>query len=404
MNPVDNIFLAFHALNYQRKRAVITMLIISIGITALVGIFSAIEALRRSVEVNFSEAGANTFNIEPKWQGRSRFRTNRVIRYNEALEFKRKFSAKTLVSIKASVKENAVVRYKNKKSNPNTEILGVDENYLLVSGNNLSEGRMFSAEEVQSGKAVVIIGEEIKKFLFPNQNPIHKNILVGNLKFNIVGVLKSKGAGLGFGGDRLVLIPLQTARQYYVSANQNFEISCFVNEIKKMEIFMEEAVGYFRSVRKLSVRDENDFEITRSDNLVNLVMKDISMITGGASFIGAITLFGAGIGLMNIMLISVQERTREIGIRKALGATRRDISLQFLAESVVIGLLGGVIGIVLGVIIGNVVSILLSSGLFIPWKWVFGGTFICFMVGIFSGWIPASKAASVDPIESLRYE
>ncbi|MCX8080092.1 MAG: ABC transporter permease [Bacteroidia bacterium] len=404
MKPADNIALAFQSLSNHKQRAVITILIISIGIMALVGIFSAIEALRRSVEINFSEAGSNTFNIEPLWQGRGRFRTNRLITYREAMEFKKKFSSKAVVCIKVTALGNALLRFENKKTNPNVEVIGTDENYLLVNAATLEQGRMFSGEEAFSGRPVAIIGKEIKSFLFGNLPCLHRTVQFGNVKFRVIGVLESKGSGMGFGMDRSMIIPISVARQYFIKTNTNYDISCISPSLSEMNPLMDEATGYFRNIRKLKVWQENDFEITKSDNLVSIVMKDISMITGGAAFIGAITLFGAGIGLMNIMLISVQERYREIGIRKAMGATRRDIAIQFLSESVVIGILGGVIGIALGVFIGNVVSIVLNSGIFIPWKWVTGGVLLCLVVGILSGWIPARRAASVDPIESLRYE
>jgi len=400
----DNIPLAFHALTSHRQRAILTMMIISVGLMSLVGIFSAIEAIKNSVEQNFSEAGSNTFSIEERWQpeqGKNKFRN---ISYREALNFKKFFSQKCKVSVSVNASFNSTIRYENKKTNPNVQVVGTDENYLITSGYSVSEGRMFTEEEVRDGAAVAVLGEEIKKFLFPTGKALHSFIRIGSLRCRIVGILKSKGAAMGFGGDRIVLLPLQFVRQNFPISQEGFVIQCFVDNIKKMNILMEEANGVFRNIRKLTLYQENDFEILRSDNITALVMNNISMITGGAVFIGCITLLGAAIGLMNIMLISVQERIREIGIRKAMGATRKDILIQFLTESTVIGVCGGTLGIILGIIMGNFVSLLLQAGLFIPWKWVIGGYVICAAVGIFSGIIPANKAAQVDPIESLRYE
>lgn len=399
------------AIKSNRLRAIITMLIIAIGITALVGILSAIDAIKSSLNSNFTEMGANTFTIRNREMnmrvGRhgKRPKAFRAITFKEAMRFKEEFDFPSKASISTMASWNARLKFASKKTNPNIQVFGTDENYLETSGYELDKGRNFTPPEIASGNNLVILGSEIAHTLFPKGvDPVDKMISIGGGKYKVIGVLKTKGSSMGFGGDKICLIPIMNARQYFGKPDMSFTINVLSKYPWLMDIALGEATGLLRKIRKIPLKEEDDFEITKSDSLATMLIDKLSTITLGATIIGIITLLGAAIGLMNIMLVSVTERTREIGIRKALGATQEAIKNQFLIESVVICVLGGLIGIVLGIIIGNIIGLSLETGFFIPWFWIFAGVMICVFVGLISGYIPAKRASRLDPIESLRFE
>ena len=407
----ENIKVAFTSIKANAMRTVLTALIIAIGIWALVGILTAIDALKFSISNNFAGMGANTFTIRNRGmnvhigKGGKKAKTYPSIGYYEAKDFKEKFKYPATVAVSTLATFTGKLQYGSNKSNPNIQVFGVDENYLTTSGYEIDKGRNFSTFEVMNGNPSVLIGNEIMKTVLKTEkNPIGKEIRIGSAKYNIVGVLKTKGSGMGFGGDKICLIPIQNARSSFPKQDATFTISVFAPTIGLMEGAISEATGLFRQIRKVAVIEEDNFEITKSDSFANLLIGNIQKVTMGATLIGIITLLGAAIGLMNIMLVSVTERTREIGIRKSLGATSDLIRNQFLTEAVVICLLGGFLGIILGVGLGNLMSVQLGVGFYMPWKWVIGASFLCVIVGLLSGIIPATRAAKLDPIESLRYE
>jgi putative ABC transport system permease protein len=410
LNLQDNIRVALDSIKSNKLRAVITILIISIGITALVGIFSAIDAIKNGINSNFTSMGANTFTIR---NGDIGVRVGRrgkkakafeQITYKEALRFKDQFDLPCMTSVSTMASMTARVKFENLKTNPNIQVFGSDENYLQTSGYELEMGRNFSPTEVNSGSNIVIIGKDIEALLFPKTSGVDKVISIGALKYKVIGILKSKGSSAGFGGDKVCIIPLTNARQYFGSKKLSFTINVMVANAANLDMFLEEARGLFRKIRQVSAIENDDFEIIKSDSLAALLIDNLSKVTMGATVIGIITLLGAAIGLMNILLVTVTERTREIGIRKALGATQATIKNQFLIESIVICVLGGSLGILLGIVIGNVISMALDTGFFIPWFWMITGYIICVMVGLISGYIPAKRASQLDPIESLRFE
>jgi putative ABC transport system permease protein len=408
---IENFRISLNAIRGSILRTILTVSIIAIGITALVGISTAIDALEKSLGENLMMMGANTFTIKNRsmnvQMGHSRQRAKyyEPIRFRQALDFKDQFQFPATVSVYTSASWTATVKFESEKTNPNTQIIGTDENYMITSGNEIEKGRTFSNHEVFYGSNVAIIGSDIADNLFKNnEDPIGKIISIGSGKYKVIGVIEKKGTGMGFTPDRQVLLPITNVRQYFSRPNMSFTINIMPQETQNVDAAIGEATGLFRIIRKNKLHEENDFDISKSDQLLKLMAENTKSIKNAALIIGIITLFGAAIGLMNIMLVSVSERTREIGIRKSLGANKLTIRNQFLVEAIVIGQLGGAFGIVFGILAGNMVTLFTGTSFIIPWIWILIGAFLCLVVALLSGIIPANKAAKLDPIESLRYE
>jgi putative ABC transport system permease protein len=406
----ENLRIAIKAIQSNRVRAILTMSIIAFGIMALVGILTAIDAIKSSLTSQFTMMGANSFTITSRGMNiqmgnsRTRHRNYTRISYRQAIEFKERFTEPAWVTVSFNASQLTTVKYDKEETNPNVTLMGVDENYLAVSGYEVENGRNFTADEIQMNSRFVLIGSVIATDLFPaGVDPVGKDITVAGLKLKVAGVLKSKGASQ-MSDDKICFMPVSTARQYFSRPNMNFSIAVMPINPVNLDVLIGEAEGVFRVVRNLDPKDESDFNVVKSDTILNMLLKNIRYVTLAATLIGIVTLFGAAVGLMNIMLVSVTERTREIGVRKAIGAKPKTIKYQFLFESILIGQFGGIFGIILGILIGNGVSSMLRSNFVIPWFWVGTGIFVCFVVGVVSGYAPAVKAANVDPIEALRYE
>jgi putative ABC transport system permease protein len=407
----ENIKISLSSIRAQLLRTTLTVLIISIGIMALVGILTAIDAIKSSINSNFTSMGANTFTIRNRemslriGQNVKRPKNYKSITYDEAVRFTRNYSFPATPSVSTMAAGAGTIKYGSKKTNPNMRIFGGDENYMATSGYELERGRNFSSQEVQYGNHVAIIGKEVVEALFSkNDDPIDKVITIGSGKYKIIGILKAKGNSSGFGGDKVAILTLNNVRQYFSAPNMTFAINVLANNAQLMEAAINEAIGTFRVIRRVRIGEDNNFEITKSDNLANMLIGLIGKATTGATIIGVITLLGAAIGLMNIMLVSVTERTREIGIRKAIGATKKAIRSQFLVEAIVICQIGGLLGIILGMVIGNLISFQLGVGFIVPWLWIISGILLCMFVGLFAGLYPAIKASQLDPIDALRFE
>jgi putative ABC transport system permease protein len=387
---------------------VLTIFIIAFGIMALVGILTAIDSIKSSLNEQFTIMGANSFSISNRKLITTRGGEQKVnprIDYRQAVEFKKEFDFPARTSIQYNASGTATVKYKSVKTNPNISVTGGDVNYLFTSGYKLAKGRNFSGSEINSNAHVAIIGSVLADELFKDEtNRVGKIISVGSGKYKVIGIFEEKGSGFGGGSDKIVLLPISNVRQYFSRPNMNYRITILPDDPKLLDMAVSEAKGLFRLIRGLKVSEEDNFEIETSDNLVNLLMKNLRYVSLAATIIGIITLFGAAVGLMNIMLVSVTERTREIGIRKAIGAKSKMIRQQFLFESVLIGQMGGLTGIILGIVIGNLVSLIMGTQFIVPWLWIIAGVIICLVVGLVSGLVPAIKASRVDPIVSLRYE
>ncbi len=426
MKPLDNLVLAWRTVRANKLRTGITVAIIAFGIMALVGIFTAIEAMNESLRDSFSTMGANAFSLRfkerrigfgrgaevsktnTKNQRRERkSNTGKIITYHQAQLFKQLYQfPSAAVSIGLNGSRNLVVNFENKKTNPTVTMSGGDETYLLLNGYEIAYGRNFNRRDVESGQDICIIGKDVAFKLFGSRfdRALDQVIRVGGNKYRVIGVTKEKGSSSFLQADNIIFATYTNVRQRYANRNQSFSLAIKVDDVNQMESAIGEAEGVFRTVRGLVVTEENNFYVDKSDSIAETFINLLGTIAAAAGAIGFITLIGAAIGLMNIMLVAVTERTKEVGLIKALGGKRGSIRSQFLFESTLISLLGAIIGIILGVLIGNLVGSLMDTPFFVPWNIVSIGILICSIVGLVAGLYPAMKAAKLDPIVALRYE
>lgn len=394
------------AIRANKQRTILTICIIALGLMALLAILTSIEALKSSINKNFATLGSNSFTIRNSGQldDGDMDEPNPNITRREAELFRDKYDFGAIVSISYMPLGATVLNTAVKKTNPNVQVMAVDDNYISVAGYEMEKGRWFVSGEVESASRTIILGNDVANKLFEtNIDPVGRGVSVQGQSFKIIGVLKSKGSSI-MSSDNICFIPTTTSRSVFPAYEGSYVITIGVKNIDDLEPAIGSATGLMRQVRKLDVREENDFSIMKSDSIISIVLNNISYVAIGAIIIGLITLLGAAIGLMNIMLVQVNERTREIGISMAIGARGSVIRRQFLTESIIICLLGGIIGIILGIIVGNLVAQIFHVSFFIPWGWVLGGIILCFVTGIAAGYYPAVKASKLDPIEALRYE
>ena len=405
-----NVLIAINSIKTQLLRTILTVVIIGIGIWALVGILSSVEAMENSISGNFATMGSNTFNIQRynfnvQRRGGEREKVNPIISYQNIREFIDIYEFPTTqTSISFRGTSGAEVKFESNKTDPEVQVLGINEYYLENTGTEIESGRNFNVFDIQNNNNVCIVGSDFLKSLFVNDNPIGKKISIRGVKFKVIGVLESKGSTFGNNQDLRVLIPIQVARGIFTAPNINYTISIMVKNTEMLNAAQDEAVVTFRNIRGLSPIEKNDFGMERSDDLINRITSITGYLEIAAWIISIITILGSSIALMNIMLVSVTERTREIGVRKALGAKNSTISTQFFIETIVIGQIGSVLGILLGIGTGMIFSSFFESKFSLPWIPMLWATIITFIVAIIAGFYPAMKASKLDPIESLRYE
>ncbi len=424
MNIADTLSLSIRTIRSNKLRTGITVSIIALGIAALIGINTAIQAISQKFMESFSSMGANGFTI----RYRSAFRfdrgelkkeekggkklkksnTNKPITKDQAEDFKERYKFPSKVSLSLNGGNSNAVSFGNKKTNPTVYLNGGDENYVDMNGFEIAAGRNINELDVSTGRNVCLIGKDVADKLFTPNNPeapVEKIIHINNIPFRVIGTLASKGSTFGRSLDNNIITTYNSVRRFFTSsASSTFTIGVKTQDLSLIETAIGEAEGLFRVIRKNEIKEESNFLIDKSDAFVELAMRQIGWLTGSAVVIGFITLMGAAIGLMNIMLVAVTERTKEVGLIKAIGGKQRNVRLQFLLEAILISLLGAVIGIFIGVLLGNIVSMLMSTGFVIPWVWVFLGVLICSIVGLAAGAYPAYKASRLNPIEALRYE
>ncbi|WP_343668580.1 ABC transporter permease [Chitinophaga sp.] len=420
----DIFSLAYRSVSANRLRAGLTISIIAFGIMALVGILTATESMKNSIYSNFASMGANSFSIQNRAlrifigggpdakksdKKKKKVKTsnsNIPITWEEAKDFKQRFSFPSTVSVSVTASGAATIYKGENKTNPNVQVLGGDENYLEFSNYKLKEGRNFNQLDMETGRNVAILGTDVAKKLYGDgmKNVINSNIRVGNVRYRVIGLLESKGNSGFMSADKVVITTVTNTRRVYGGNTMTYNIGVSVKDINRMDAAVGEATGLFRIVRHLHLNEEENFYISKSDSIGEMLFNSLGFVAIAAAIIGVITLFGSAIGLTNIMLVSVAERTREIGVNKALGATRQVIRRQFVYESIIISVLGGALGVLLGMLVGNVVSLLLHTSFVIPWFWIFMGISLCAGVGLMAGIFPAIKASKLDPIIALRYE
>jgi putative ABC transport system permease protein len=427
MTTLDSLSLAWRNVRSNLLRTSITVAIIAFGIMALIGIITAIEAMNQSLKESFSFMGANSFSIrfkesnyrmggggnrdefsKAKKGAKKEKKSNlgKPIRMEEATAFKAAFSFPGAVStVYRRGPGGQEIHYLEKKTNPNIVIMGGDENYLNVNGYTLIQGRNVNSLDVQSGRNVCILGSNVAKKLFGDkpEKSIEKIIRVGSVPYRVIGLLKEKGSSAMLRQDDVVVTSFTNLRRF-TNGSPSYMIGVMVQNVNELNVADGEATSVFRSVRKLQPVDEDNFALEKSDKFAEMFIGFLSSITGSAGAIGLITLIGAAIGLMNIMLVAVNERTKEVGLIKAIGGKSKNVRQQFLFESIIISMLGAFFGIILGVLVGNIFSMVLKTGFVIPWFWVVLGIVICSVVGLAAGIYPAMKAAKLNPIVALRYE
>ncbi|MFN7793075.1 MAG: ABC transporter permease, partial [Cyclobacteriaceae bacterium] len=374
-------------------------------------ILTAIDGIEYSISESLSSLGANTFDIRSKFnRGNNRDglkeKNYSPLLLAEAQKFIDEYSYPATISLSARLTNFAEIKHGSEKTNPNVNVMGVNEDYMPIKGLNIENGRNFSRFEIQYGSKVAVIGFQLAKTLYgENKNPIGTEISFKGTQFKVIGTMVEKGELSENNFDNMVLIPIIVANQLASGQGLNYRLTVGIQDPEQMDYAMGEATGLMRKIRDDDVGNENSFDLEKSESLA----QNLESITSGLRFggfgVGFITLLGASIALMNIMLVSVTERTREVGVRKALGATPLRIRQQFVIEAIVVCVLGGIGGIILGILIGNLISRAIGIDTFVvPWLWMMVGMGICIMVGLFSGWYPASKASKLDPIESLRFE
>jgi putative ABC transport system permease protein len=427
----DVLSLAFRTVRSNKLRTGITVAIIAFGIMALVGINTAIDAMKQKFIESFASMGANGFTIhykdfqffgngnsevtkEKKGAPKSKISNAKIpISKDQAELFKKNYHFPAKVSISIRGGNNNIISMDSRKTNPTVQINGGDENYAELNGYDLNFGRSLNDLDVESGRNVCLLGNDlvVKFFGGSPERALEKIVKVNGIPFRVIGTLESKGSSIGRSWDNVIITSYNNVRRFFLNQpiapwnpTPSFIMQVKVGDVSQLDLAIGEADGVFRTVRRVNTTDASNFVIDKSDRFVEELLSNLAIITYCAVAIGIITLVGAAVGLMNIMLVSVTERTKEIGLVKAIGGRKKSIRMQFLYESIIISLLGAVFGSVLGILVGNSFALVLNTGFVFPWVWLFWGMLICTIVGILAGLYPSLKASRMNPIQALRYE
>ena len=404
----ENIDMALRAVRSNRLRSSLTIAIIALGITSLVGILTAVDSMDATLKDAYSRMGAGIINIRSLYSmpaGMHRIRNSREISRAQAERFTDYYRTPATVTIFTTVLSGTRAEAGQKRTNPTTDVIATDGNYMKYNMLELSSGRSLSAADVEGGRFYCVIGDNVARTLFEAQeDPVGQTVHISGRSYIIIGVAAPVGNNAGGSMDGSILVPYTNALANLATSTPDFTIGILPDPSVSPETAATEAEMTFRAVRRLAPFDDADFRITRSEAVIEELNSTMRTLTIAAIVIGLVTLTGAAVGLMNIMLVSVRERTREIGTRKALGAASKRIKAQFLMESVIIGQTGGLIGIAAGILIGNIIAAVMQASFIIPWLWMLLAIALCMAVGILSGYLPAKRAAALDPIECLRYE
>jgi putative ABC transport system permease protein len=400
--------MALNALRVNKLRSFLTMLGVTIGVFSVIGVMTALSVIQTSIEGGLSFLGSNIFQfakypVMSTSDPEETFANRRNITLAEGNEFIRLMDGQASAICLKVFDGGKTASYGRTKLQGRT-IVGTNEHFLAANSYTIGYGRNITPEDVALGRAVAIVGAQVPKKLFPSESPLLKTIKVNERPYQIIGVMEEKGSSFGQSQDDLIAVPITKFFNDFGHANRTVNIAIQSISQATYNQTLDKAISAMRSARGLKLSEPNDFEIYSNDTLVSAFGQIAGTIRVGAFVVSAIALLAAGIGIMNIMLVSVTERTREIGVRKAIGARRHDIVRQFLIEAIVLSEVGGLIGIILGVGGGNGIALAFDIAMVFPWGWAVAGLVVCSLIGIGFGWYPAYKAAALHPIEALRYE
>jgi len=409
LQPRDLLHLSARALGANKLRSGLTMLGITIGVFSVVGVMTALTAVRQSIDSGLSFFAANVFEISkfPPIQfggSRAQWRSRPNILPRQAMDFTRRMEGEHVPVTIYAINRGERIRFGERRTSPTHSIFGVNENFLLTHRYEIATGRNINAADLDFNRPVVVLGADIVNELFYDEDPVGREIVANQDRYTVVGTLEPRGTLFGNTLDNIALIPITR----FVATNWNWrrsmDISVMAHSAFAMGPVQDIAIGHFRAVRGLQPEQENDFEIYSNESLQAAFARIANVVGVGGLLVSAIALLCAGVGIMNIMLVSVTERTREIGLRKSIGARQRDILLQFLLEAVALSLVGGVAGILLGWGAGNVVAAQMGVPMIIPWFWIGTALAVCSAIGVGFGFFPALRAARMRPVDALRYE
>ena len=404
----ESVRMTFDAIRANKLRSTLTLLGISVGIFSVISVMTAIKTLESSIESGLNVFGTNTFLItkDPAIQfgGNEKYRNRKNIDLDQYLQLKERAKLPILVSGGDETERVRVVTYKDKKTKQAPRVSGGDSGTLRTVNTYIADGRNLTEEDVHLSRSVCIIGADVVDILFPFEDPLGKVIQLQGINFTVVGVTERQGQSFGQSQDNYVFMPVTTFLQRFRGKSYSLGITVESESSELYNETLDEVIGVLRAIRKVPPGEENDFEITTNDELMETFGTFTGSIKIFAFSISVIALIVAGIGIMNIMLVSVTERIKEIGIRKAIGATRSHILFQFLTESVFLCQIGGIIGVIFGVAAGNIISLVAKVPAVIPFDWAIYGVISCSIIGIGFGSYPAWRAANLDPVESMRFE